>query len=345
MPEAMEEKFVGHEKAIRHLRNAMQSGRMSHAMAFVGPAGVGKETCATELGAGMLCDAAGDNEAPFGCGRCRSCVKVQNGVHPDLHLVMSEAESAARGRPTNEGKRKPARTILVDQIRELSRVIRMKPHEGRAKIAIIVDSHQMNMNAANALLKTLEEPPANTLIVLLAPHARSLLPTVVSRCQRLVFGPLQDAEVEKILIRLGTDHISERVDAAEGSVETALEWEPQSGDADADKGSALLQAILAGTTSERLDAAERVGKDRGDADHVLKLVERGLCAKLRDLVTKWPERPTSESRRLLELLDATERARQRIHENAHVQLTIEQLLLDSMPRTMPQNAVRTHKQR
>ena len=335
----MEEKLIGHPSAVRHLRNAMLSGRMSHALAFVGPSGVGKETCAVELAAGMLCEASGENGiAPFGCGQCRSCQKVKAGVHPDLHLVMSEAEASARGRSTSDSKRKPARTILVDQIRELSRAIRMKAHEGRAKIAIIVNSHQMNTNAANALLKTLEEPPADTLLVLLAPHARSLLPTVVSRCQRLVFGPLGDGEIEKILRRLGADHISERIQVADGSVESALEWEPNGGDADAETGSALLQALLSGTTGERMSAAERVGKDRGDADHLLKRVERGLSVRLRELASSWPQRATSESRRLLELLDATERARQRIQENANVQLTIEQLLLDSMQRTSPASA-------
>lgn len=332
MPLAMEEKLIGHETAVRHLRNAVRSGRMSHALAFVGPSGVGKETCAVELAAGMLCEARGESEiAPFGCGHCRSCQKVTSGVHPDLHLIMSEAEAFARGRPVADSKRKPARTILVDQIRELSRIIRMKPHEGRAKVAIIVNSHQMNTNAANALLKTLEEPPAETLLILLAPHARSLLPTVVSRCQRLVFGPLTQAEVERVLQRCNANHISERVNVSDGSVETALEWEPESGDTDADKGNALLYALLSGTTGERMDAAERVGKDRGDADHLLKLVERGLSVRMRNLASTWSERATSESRRLLELIDATELARQRIRDNAHVQLTIEQLLLDSMP--------------
>lgn len=292
----------------------------------------------------MLCDAHPSIEhIPLGCGMCRSCLKVKNGVHPDLHILMSEAESVARGQSRTETKKKPARGILVDQVRELSRKIRMKAHEGRAKIAVIVDSHLMNTNAANALLKTLEEPPEDTLLILLAPHTRSLLPTVVSRCQRLVFSPLTVEHIEQILRRMEVDHASERARAADGSVAHAIAWEPSGEDADKAKGDELLKALLEGTTGDRLDAAERVGKERGDADHILQHVERGLALRLRGFAGEWAQRSRAESRRLLELLEATTRARNLIRDNAHVQLTLEQLLLDAAQTFSPGDATKDER--
>lgn len=306
----------------------MARGRLGHALLFLGPRGVGRETCARGLAAGVLCERAGEPDAlPFGCGACRSCARVRSGAHPDLHVVMNEADAVDRGLRQPDGKKKPSRAILVDQVRELSRTLRMKPYEGRARVAIVVDAHGLNLNAANALLKTLEEPSGSALLILTAPHARAVLPTITSRCQRVHFAPLKEAEVAEVLTSLGVADAERRARVAEGSVAQALELDVDEAEGNEQLAALLKARLFQGTASERLDAAEQVGRDRREADRVLDAMQRMLARELRKGVLT-PEAPNERStRELRKALDAIAATRTAIAENAHVQLALEELLL------------------
>lgn len=325
--QVMDSFLVGHPRVVSQLSRAMAQERLAHALLFVGPKGVGRETCAVGLAAGLLCDAEKQLPRPlFGCGTCRSCTRVHARNHPDLHWVMSEAEASDRGVLAGDNKRRPSRGILVDQVRELSRVMRMKPYEGRAKVAVIVDAHLMNQNAANALLKTLEEPAPATWLVLLAPHPRAILPTLLSRCQRITFGPLGEEDVASVLQRLGASDVPTRAKLGEGSVARALALDLQTEQETSSRAMQLLQRIQEDSGTAQLNAAEEIGRDRDGADRVLDGLLSVVGQRLRELIAQGVSPGATEFRDLRRAAEAVMRSRRALAENAHVQLTLESLL-------------------
>lgn len=173
--------IVGHEWAVRFLQRAVASGSVSHAYLVTGPPGVGKTTLARALAAALLCQ--GEDTAP--CGTCRACHLVASGNHPDLHIVESERIDAR---------------LKIDQVRDLQRQLALTPVEGQWRVAILRRFHEATTSAANALLKTLEEPPPYVMIAVLASDADILLPTIVSRCQQVSLRPLPVTVVQRALV-------------------------------------------------------------------------------------------------------------------------------------------------
>ncbi len=173
----------GHHWAVDLLDRGLRAGRLPHALLLAGPAQIGKRTLALALAAALICQA---DERP--CGRCRACRLVAQGVHPDVRLVA--ADDSERGR---EG------VLKIDQIRELQREATLAPIEARAKVFVLREMERANLPAANALLKTLEEPPAHVVLLLTSARPHALLPTIVSRCQVLALRGLPRQEVADVL--------------------------------------------------------------------------------------------------------------------------------------------------
>ena len=171
--------IVGHEWAVHLLRQALEEGELSHAYLFTGPPGVGKGTLARALASALLCQ--GD---PRPCRACRSCHLVASGNHPDLFWVQPESEA---GR------------LKVEQVRELQRHLSLTPNMAHHRVAVLDRFDQATPSAANALLKTLEEPPDFVVLILLAPDTDSLLPTIVSRCQVVPLRPLPVPQIAAAL--------------------------------------------------------------------------------------------------------------------------------------------------
>lgn len=314
---------LGQDRVLRFLGHAVSSGRLPHGLLFLGPRGVGRETTALALAAGLVCEQAGAHPrpAPYGCGTCSACRRVASGNHPDVHLVLTEAEAVSRGLEGPDGGRRPSLQIRIDQIRELARVMRMKPYEGRAKVAIVVDAHRMNDNAANALLKTLEEPGPRSCLVLIAPHERSLLPTVSSRCGRLRFNPLPVDALESILTREGFADAGARAARADGSLHVARGLHAQES---AEAVEELLEGLLAPRSTDRLQAIEEIGRDRQDLEDLLLRVERLAGQRLRATAEGRSDEPT---RPWLKLLEAMRDTRDGMEVNGHVQIALEELFL------------------
>ncbi|MGE5302896.1 MAG: DNA polymerase III subunit delta' [Alphaproteobacteria bacterium] len=162
--------IIGQQKALDPLRAALAQGRLHHAYLFHGPEGVGKRTIGLALAQAIHCDQMADDF----CGHCVNCLRIKSGNHPDVRLIEPTA-----------GKKE----ISIQQIRSIEKELSFRAFSGK-KIAIIDPATLMNLPAQNALLKTLEEPPPDSLLILVASNAGGLLPTVRSRCLRIAFGPL-----------------------------------------------------------------------------------------------------------------------------------------------------------
>ena len=323
--------LLGQERVVRFLAHGMGSGRLGHALLFLGPRGVGRETAARGLACGLLCERHAEKALrPFGCGVCRGCRRVHSGSHPDVHVVMSEAEAVDRGVGEPEGKKRPSTEIKVDQVRELARALRMKAYEGGARVAIVLDAHRMNASAANALLKTLEEPASNTCLVLTAPQERSVLRTIASRCQRLFFNPLPVDVIAQILERRGLLDAAERAQRADGSVASALVVDPTDAAGVEAASVALMHTLASGSLNARMEAAEQLGRERRDVDALLSGLERRLGEGLRGAhgIGAADALPMSVDRGRA-LLDALATTRQNLAGNAAVQLALEELFLSA----------------
>ena len=172
-------RLAGNARVREALRNAIARDRLPHALLFAGPDGVGKRRFALELAKAVTCH---DPRSGDACDRCVSCLQVEAGEHPDVRTY------------------EPDGTFLkIAQMRELAREAQYQPFDGRRRVFIVDAAHQMREEAANATLKTLEEPPATTLIVLVTDQAYALLQTIRSRCQALWFAPVSPDEIERFL--------------------------------------------------------------------------------------------------------------------------------------------------
>jgi len=156
------------------LQHSLQRERLAHAHLFAGPRGSGKIAMATTLAQALNC-LQKEHDA---CGRCEACRQIAEETHPDVHWVRPESKS---------------RRIQIAQIREFERAVSLKAGTGRMKVGIIVDADCMTEPASNAFLKTLEEPPDRTIILLLTAEPQRLLPTILSRCLRISFGATRAA--------------------------------------------------------------------------------------------------------------------------------------------------------
>ena len=173
--------IIGHDWAVRLLQRNVALGNISHAYLFTGPSGIGKTTLALALASALLCQ----DETGLRCGVCRACRLLSSGHHPDLHIVESERTGAS---------------LKIEQIRDLQHQLALTPVEANWRVAILHRFEEATTSAANALLKTLEEPPSYVVLVVLADDADNLLPTIVSRCQRVPLRPLSVAMVEQALV-------------------------------------------------------------------------------------------------------------------------------------------------
>ena len=173
---------IGQDRSIAVLRSSIAMGRVAHAYLFSGIEGCGKKKTALAFVQAVFC---GKDEA---CGVCPSCRKVASGQHPDLHIV--EPDGAF---------------IKIDQVRELQKELSYRAFEAPKKACIIDGADKLNQSSGNALLKTLEEPPGDALMILIAPERSAVLQTILSRCQSLQFHPLPAELIEERLVR---DHFS-----------------------------------------------------------------------------------------------------------------------------------------
>jgi DNA polymerase-3 subunit delta' len=198
------DELVGQERVTSFLRRATREGTTTHAYLFVGPPGAGKRSAARALACALLC-------ADGGCGACGVCARVKRGAHPDVRML--EPEGAA--------------TYMVDQVRDIVHEVNLSPVEGPYKVYVLDRAEAFNPAAANALLKTLEEPPDDVVLVLLATTYDSVLPTVASRCQVVRFAPVTPSMASALIAErtgAGVDESLAALAAAGGVVPRAVDF-------------------------------------------------------------------------------------------------------------------------
>ncbi len=243
--------ILGQDRVVSLLRRTWRSGRLGQAYCFSGPAGVGKRTTALALAQAVNClapvDLAGGEGEPDACGVCRSCRKIAAGQHPDVAVVTPEDKTV----------------ISIEQIRDLTARASLCAYEGTTKVWILDPADQMQEPAANAFLKTLEEPSGRSLFLLVTPAVNVLLPTIRSRCQEVRFDLLGEAALRAILVRQGRgpDEAAAAAALAGGSAERALTLDPA-------EASAARETLIAewrealGSLPRLLDFGERYANDR-----------------------------------------------------------------------------------
>ena len=175
-------KLIGHEWAVDMLKKHIVNGTTRHAYLFAGAPGLGRRTLALRFAQALNCQTPVDEGIP--CGQCRDCKQIEAMQHADLTVVQAESEGG---------------TLKVDQIREARRTLTFKPYQSKYRVAIFLRFQEANDNAANALLKTLEEAPSYAVLILTADNPEQLLPTIVSRCEVLRLRPLKIEEVQRAL--------------------------------------------------------------------------------------------------------------------------------------------------
>ena len=286
---------IGHDKAVSTLARSLESGRMAHAWLLAGPPHVGKMTLALDLARMVNCTAEEAGNRP--CSECRQCQRISNSLHADVRIISQGGSSGGVTRRT---------AISVEQIREAQREAVLKPYEGRYRVFIIEDAENFTQEAANALLKMLEEPPEDVIFVLLAsevrensedesagyttyspeheqdrvaalldavPQVGGILPTILSRCQTLELRPLPASTVQRELeqrFNLPSDEATEIARLSKGRLGWALQAasDPQ---VLARRSERLdeIEAVLAAGLDEKFAYAERQAASFGRGREVV----------------------------------------------------------------------------
>lgn len=241
----MQNPIIGHQQIVEQLQRTVASDRIAGAYLFVGPTSVGKETIARYFAQLIFCQQ--DTQPPTVCGTCLACRKADSGNHPDLQLIRPDGS-----------------LLRIGQIRELQKQIIYEPLEANRKVYILTDVERMNAEAENCLLKTLEEPPASSVLILLTSNIEALLPTTRSRCQILQFHPMPTRELAEVLTNrfsVAPEQATTLAIAAGGAIGKAL--------TQLEKGSTLTEEVPEILKETDLLAAFRLAENLKDNPEVL----------------------------------------------------------------------------
>lgn len=314
--------IMGHDRNIEVLRRSLKNGKTAHSYLFEGVNGCGRKKTAIALIQALFCTTLPDDA----CGVCPSCRKIQSGNHPDIHLIAPLPDK---------------RDISVDQLRELQHDLSLRPYEAPRKACIIDPAERMNPSSANSLLKTLEEPPGNALIILLTENAGMLLPTVRSRCQLMRFAPLSPEHLLTLLEQGGMapDAAALIAPMSGGSLQKALELDNEALVTRREAVLSKVSQININKIATVFDAAEELS---GNRDSTIELLDM-LLSFYRDAVhlgagngdiVNQSVRPAIESistRRSmpgnLELLERIYQTRRDVQRNANPKLALDHLFM------------------
>ena len=318
------------KKVVHRLNGFLQSGNIPHALLFIGNNGVGKKKTALAFAKALNCQTNAGRRSQQGatiepCGACRPCKKIDAGHHPDV--IVLEPEKSR---------------IKIAAVRDLTTALAVKPYEARQRVVVINRSQALNPQAGNALLKLLEEPPAETILILTAVNRYSLLPTVVSRCQQVGFEPIPDTTLAAYLEQ--KDIPPEKAcilgKLAGGSfvkADARREWIIQLVECLDDEGKCSQRAALS------IAFAEMLAGDKDAIDDVIELMTTWfrdtavVTAGSENVIHKdmLPRIKAAAGRcntaTALARIDCLETARKKIDANANIRLTMDIMLMNLFP--------------
>ncbi len=324
--------IIGHAHAIDILRRTLAAQQVRHAYLFTGPPHIGKALLAQRFAQTLLCTGGPDPTiAPQEpCNTCLSCRKVLHGNHPDIHVISKPADK---------------QFILIEQIRVLQSDSARRTLEGRRNIFIIENAHEMNVQAANCLLKTLEEPEPDVVLLLTVPDAGLLLPTILSRVQLITMQLLTSMQIKNALIQ-DWDTEPKEADLIASLAAGRMGWAVQAAE-DEDlltQRKAQLDLLTKLPSASRVQRFDLVQRISGDSDKVQSLLELWLlwwrdmvlaANTCLDLTVNVDMRPllktqaaklgTAEAERMIRAILRTMEA---IEQNVNPRVALEVLMLD-----------------
>ena len=187
--------IIGHKKQWQFLKKSAELGKLPHGILFCGQEQLGKKTLAIEWAKLLNCSSTRNSQKP--CQRCRNCQDIQRGSHPDLILIEPNSE------PQQTSRSAPCNSIGIKQIRDLIWKLSLRSYSAPFKIAILDQAHLMTREAQSSFLKLLEEPKGPAILILITEYPETLLPTIISRVQKLRFFPVSKAEIENYILSKG----------------------------------------------------------------------------------------------------------------------------------------------
>ena len=327
-------RVLGQSQAKHILGQALSRSRISHAYLFYGPESIGKKLLAVEFAKTLNCLSPEKQEA---CGACDSCRKIENRVHPDFfYLEPTKITPAAR-----------EAYIRIEAIRDLQKKLGFLPYAGQTKVAVIDQVEKMNLQACNAFLKTLEEPPSATVLILLTSNIYRLLPTMISRCQGIRFHPLPPEAIREILQKQGDEELDPgeldlRIGRSKGQVSRALNDEVTQTSSYRQEMIRLIDRV----SFQRMDLLFQWSKAMAKGSEPLSRILEEMMGLLRDLTFIQsggaPDQlfnrdllaelePVARNKSLsvlLKMADAVYRTQNALSGNANAQLSLETMLLD-----------------
>ncbi|MBI5042513.1 MAG: DNA polymerase III subunit delta', partial [Nitrospirae bacterium] len=325
---------------IGRLKKALEKNEFASAYLFFGDEAIGKKLTAINFAKAMNCL----THATDACGACISCQKIEKGIHPDVRIIAPEAEMAdAEANTENKGSEKKSRVIKIEQIRAIQNEMAYSPFEGKKRVFIIDNADKMNTEAANSLLKTLEEPAKNSVIILISSRPNSLLSTIVSRCQQIRFTTAPIETVKRLLIGKGlnssdADLISS---SAHGRIGTALNEDAAAIREKRDEYLMLLSTALNGNIADIFLSVEKYAKDSEKAMEIFEwfyiwlrdviiFKETGETKYLTnsdklDEIKKWSE---IDSTKYLDILKSITDIQRAFSRNINKQLALEKVMME-----------------
>lgn len=325
--------IVGHEHAIDILRRTLLAQQVRHAYLFAGPQRIGKSILAQRFAQTLLCTGGADPAVapPEPCNTCLSCRKVLHGNHPDVHVILRAPDK---------------QFITIEQVRALQSDAALRTMEGRRNVFLIDNAHEMNVQAANCILKTLEEPEQNVVLVLTVPDAGLLLPTILSRVQLIHMQLLTAPQIKDALIqRWGTEPAEAELIASLAA--GRLGWAVQAVEDEEmlDERRTLLASLVkipSLTRVQRFDFVQRLGTDSERIRATLELwllwwrdmvlaangcLDLTVNADMRDLLkTQAVKVGTAEAERMVRAILQTQES---LDQNVNPRMAFEVLMLDT----------------
>ena len=291
----MFDEIIGNEKIEEELKRNLEEDKVSHSYMFVGIEGIGKQLIAKAFAQMILCT----NETEKGCNKCKSCIEFQSQNHPDFLYIEPDGNS-----------------IKIEQIRYLQRKIQEKPIISNKKVYIINDADKMTQEAQNCLLKTLEEPPEYSTIILIGSNENAFLNTIKSRCMKLTFQPIASEEIKQYMEKTyGMNNINENMlEAFQGSIGKAIALKDKK--EEYENIEKMIEKLDKTDMTELMGLGSALYQSKEEINDILEYMNIILLKMAKENV------------KYANCIDIVENTKKRLHQNANYDMCIDNMIFN-----------------